>query len=349
MLKNLALLLTSFAFALAALEIAIRARAVPIPDHVHFSDGWWKERWQRFDRYMNPREFVDIDPELGWVPAPDLEDVPYQGARISTNAAGMRGPREVEPVKERPRVVAIGDSYTFGQCVGDEETFPARLQQRLPGAEVLNLGVMGYAHGQMLMRLRRDGLPHDPDVVLLGFHPMDIRRSGLCFRDYAKPCFRLVDGELAPPANLPIEPPAAYADDLRLLNYGRMLVEHLAYERRKETAKDLTRSLVRTMARESREAGARFAMVYLPRPRDLEREEPIGSYLAAALCEQSDFPCISPKERIRKALDGRDPEPHFECHYSAEVQAHIGAEVAEALGALWPERVGLETPPTPRG
>jgi hypothetical protein len=57
------------------------------------------------------------------------------------------------------------------------------------GTEVLNLGVHGYGHDQMLLYLREEGLRYRPDVVLLGFVQIDMPRNQLSFRDYAKPRF----------------------------------------------------------------------------------------------------------------------------------------------------------------
>ncbi|MCW8137949.1 MAG: hypothetical protein KIT58_03500 [Planctomycetota bacterium] len=95
---------------------------------------------------------------------------------VSTNSRGLRGRRE--DAAPRPpgarRIVALGDSFTWGQSVEEEETFPARLEAR--GVEVPDLGVIGYGPGQMLLRLRRDGLPLEPDVGRAhGFLVVDAR------------------------------------------------------------------------------------------------------------------------------------------------------------------------------
>ncbi len=44
----------------------------------------------------------------------------------------------------RPRVVFIGDSFTEGQGVREEDTFIAQLRPRLPDAELINCGRRGY-------------------------------------------------------------------------------------------------------------------------------------------------------------------------------------------------------------
>ena len=43
------------------------------------------------------------------------------------------------------RILFLGDSYTFGDNVSDNETYPFYLQQMLPNTEVINMGGMGMA------------------------------------------------------------------------------------------------------------------------------------------------------------------------------------------------------------
>ena len=72
-------------------------------------------------------------------------------ARMSTNEHGFRG--SFPPRARRPgvkRVVAIGDSFTFGLGAEDGETYPAQLEVELERrrgdgrAEVLNLSAPGW-------------------------------------------------------------------------------------------------------------------------------------------------------------------------------------------------------------
>ena len=104
----------------------------------------------------------------------------------------------------------LGDSFTFGEDVGDDETYSHHLEQLLPGTEVINLGVHGYGHDQMLIYLREEGVRYRPDVVILGFLTGDMERNVLSFRDYAKPRFVLDGGKLAL-RNSPVPPPAEMA------------------------------------------------------------------------------------------------------------------------------------------
>jgi hypothetical protein len=93
-----------------------------------------------------------------------------QAKTIFVNRKGYRG-REHDLARTPgvARVVMLGDSITFGPGVDDTETFSHRLDSLPNGPEVVNLGVMGYGTDQELLKLEREGLAFDPDVVILHF------------------------------------------------------------------------------------------------------------------------------------------------------------------------------------
>jgi hypothetical protein len=115
---ELLLLLASALLCVGALEVAIRAGWAPFPEYVP-SSGWRRERWMReraAGRSITVHHRIDRhDPLLGWTLIENLDGVPVLGARVSSNSQGMRGRREY-PREPGPglRVVALGDSFTFG-------------------------------------------------------------------------------------------------------------------------------------------------------------------------------------------------------------------------------------------
>lgn len=99
------------------------------------------------------------------------------GARwsYSTNSMGLRGPELAPPGAGRRRVLALGDSYTFGWAVEDAEPYPRVLEELLaegPGGvrfEVVNAGTPGYNTVQQAAYLAEIWDRVRPDVVVLGF------------------------------------------------------------------------------------------------------------------------------------------------------------------------------------
>ena len=95
------------------------------------------------------------------------------GTRFQTNALGLRG----DQVRDdgSVRILAVGDSCTWGWQVAQDQSYPAVLQRLLDermGAgrhQVINAGVPGYTSYQGLLYLRERGLRLDPHIVIVGF------------------------------------------------------------------------------------------------------------------------------------------------------------------------------------
>lgn len=88
------------------------------------------------------------------------------------------------------RVVTIGDSFTFGYDVADDETYSFYLETSLENSEVLNMGVTAYGIDQAVLKYLQYGSQYKPDVVILGVLPHDYLRAGLPFFSYSKPVFK---------------------------------------------------------------------------------------------------------------------------------------------------------------
>lgn len=121
-----------------------------------------------------------MGPGICWTLKPNLVDYPVKGRcwgrdvsfSVSTNAEGLRGPA-LAPAGEKIRLLALGDSTTFGLGVNNDETWPAQmaaaLNSRGGGAafEALNAGVSGTSTFQALVYLDKRGLSFGPAAVLV--------------------------------------------------------------------------------------------------------------------------------------------------------------------------------------
>ncbi len=143
--------------------------------------------------------FEMYDRTKGWALIPNIQEMIILDNRVlNTNSKGFRGKTDYAPGPHpgKLRIMVLGDSFTFGDGVSDDETYPAYLQRMIPDAEIINLGVRGYGHDQMLIQLQEEGFKLRPDVVILGFLTDDMERNLLRFRSYAKPMFVVDDGRL---------------------------------------------------------------------------------------------------------------------------------------------------------
>ncbi|MGR9106723.1 MAG: SGNH/GDSL hydrolase family protein [Gammaproteobacteria bacterium] len=127
-----------------------------------------------------------------WDLIPGASAVANTGATYRINS---RGCRDREYSLEKPegifRILALGDSFTFGMGVEAEDTYPKQLEEILNGkgypVEVINCAVVGYDMWQHKVALREKALVYHPDLVMLGifvndlmfsYPPPEIRKPG---------------------------------------------------------------------------------------------------------------------------------------------------------------------------
>lgn len=162
--------------ALIAAEIGIRGMRYFFPEHplltkiLTYSDlkmavgGWYA-----------PSEFNSFSLATNYVGTqPSMEQVGKLN-RTTTNSLGLRN-REVP--REKPtgtfRILVLGDSYTFGVYLGDNETYPAVLENILKArgvsVEVMNAGFAdGFCPDEHYSWLSNTGLKFKPDLVIYGY------------------------------------------------------------------------------------------------------------------------------------------------------------------------------------
>lgn len=144
---------------------ATRAHQVPM----ELLDGTWLDGASRFYRYR-----------------PSAVGTSH-GHPFTVNRAGFRGP-EI-PARDRTvfRIVVVGDSFTAGVGVTDEECYPRVLEARLREAyptrqsEVVNLGVEGFETVQEARLLREMIDELQPDLVVVGVFSND---TNVSYRHY---------------------------------------------------------------------------------------------------------------------------------------------------------------------
>jgi hypothetical protein len=165
--------------------------------------------------------YIAFDQQLGWTVSPSTSR-PANSATYTSNSAGMRASREyaLTPPETGVRLAAFGDSFTHCDDVENDECWTAQLEADIPGTEVLNFGVSGYAPDQAWLRYQSEGRAYRPCAVMIGFMVENVNRMVNRFRPFYQPDTGITLGkpryllqgdgiELLP---LPATSPLDYAD-----------------------------------------------------------------------------------------------------------------------------------------
>jgi hypothetical protein len=123
------------------------------------------------------------DPELGWKLIPNAQFLATTSEFSVIYKINSQGLRDKEyPIikpKGKIRLVALGDSFTFGEGIPYSKRFTDISERNLPNLEIINFGVPGYGLDQSILLFERKGLQFSPDFVILFINdPLTSRASG---------------------------------------------------------------------------------------------------------------------------------------------------------------------------
>lgn len=127
---------------------------------------------------MNARQFDRLPGIFAPNQVVDDRRIPQLAVVVTVDSFGYRGPDL--PRRKAPgevRILAVGDSFVFGDYVADDSTFPIQLERRLrphcPGVRVINAGLGGTTITEHQPLLER-ALALAPDYVILLFSENDV-------------------------------------------------------------------------------------------------------------------------------------------------------------------------------
>jgi lysophospholipase L1-like esterase len=170
----------------------------------------------------------------GWHHEPNSTDLFVKldfAQEIHINSHGLR---EREIPYEKPagvlRILMVGDSYTAGFEVKEEERFSRVVEDELTRrgirVQTVNAGVRGWGTDQILLFLQDEGLRYEPDLVVYAWNSNDLTDNQTIhrpFRVYGKPWFvAQADGSVEP-RGIPV-PHYSYRQDIRVGDDGEPVV-----------------------------------------------------------------------------------------------------------------------------
>lgn len=162
-LLNLALLGGSVLLALGLAEGMLRVFPGLMPEEARL-----KMHWREL---VSEKVSTIEDSYLGFLYPPDFRhELGRDDVRFSFTT-DEKGFRNRGPWPSSADIVVVGDSWTFGYGVEDQEAWVIQVDRRLPGTSVVNLGLIGAAPQQYARIYEIFGRPLRPKLLIYGLFP----------------------------------------------------------------------------------------------------------------------------------------------------------------------------------
>ena len=171
---NAALVVGSVFITLITIEIALRI--ISALDY-NYLDNLVSKKQLVETREIRLGDIIRLHPDnnIVYELRPNTKGI-FTGQHISINSLGMRDKeRNLKKPSGTFRIIALGDSHTFGWGVRQEESFPTVLENLLTTRdpsrrfEVMNLGVPGYNTVQEVQVFSTKADELSPDMVVINF------------------------------------------------------------------------------------------------------------------------------------------------------------------------------------
>ena len=347
-IKNWLLALVAFALSLGAAELVLRWWVEPSRIYSSLRElpaaNAWKNRVRYWERYHERgTSGLAHDPMLGW-------DHDIAGDRIRGNATYAAPPQD----DSGTRIVAIGDSYTYGNEVEAHENFAALLDAQ-SGVQVLNMGVPGYGVGQAFLKWREHGRQYRPDVVVFGIYVDDYERASVTFSSAAKPRLVLRNGEIAvegQPVPTPAEALTRIAAELdervRVVDAVRnILLKARTGAEARETYFTEMDAVVRAMLQSllaSLNDAQRLLVVHIPRAEAFVKPDPFRTEMSARLTSiytQLGIDHIDLGEEFLRGRSARDAFMDLYVHRPSGSVGHLSPAGHQVVADLVASRLTL--------
>lgn len=323
--------------------------------------------------------FHEYNGELGWKLIPDYKSRFVHrdfSVEMTTNSDGFRDDEyDVENKGGKVRVVSLGDSFTWGWGVEDDEVYMQVAESLLDGFEIINMGQNGYGTGQQLLLFNRYGKKYSPDLVTVGFVLNDIDDN---ISGRGKPLFDIVDGNLTHSEIPQQESLEIRVKSWLVKNSHLFVLANFGYERLSRWLKQKFKSspngrrqaryprfaidldeeqdkkwmiLEKILNELKRETGSEVLVFYIPNRIQIEsdRSEYVDIVNApetydidfpnkklGEIAERNDVYYVDLVDRLRQEYeDGKKPYFEHDGHFSKDGHQIAGEELANALNEIF--------------
>lgn len=175
---NILLTITAFCFWLIIAEIGLRV--------------FYNPKYLAVTENIMGSSAFRYDSELGWFPTENHSGI-FTASRPISYSHNSLGFRDIEiEHSDKPSILFIGDSFTWGFDAEQEERFTNLLSDQLAEYQVFNAGVNGFGTDQQFLLLKKFYAEFDPDYVFLTYFSENDRidnSSNVRHGGYYKPYF----------------------------------------------------------------------------------------------------------------------------------------------------------------
>ena len=226
-------------------------------------------------------------PAYGWTMRPGN----WESPDVRVGPLGrLPGRTALRPAAGRPWVVAYGDSFTFGDEVGDDDTWVNLVDRAWPHAVVENRGVLGWGTDQVLLRARDDlARGERPGLVLVGVNAVSLMRTDEQVGAWLKPW---LTGNLVP-VGQPVPNPDELVTGVMWRPWSVDLARVVLARRRPPLRSETATMILDGLWALFLDNGVPFTLVWLPQGQDWEA--PAGSRerrLFLEWCDLRKAPCV---------------------------------------------------------
>ncbi len=159
-------------------------------------------------RVSGDEAIIQYDPDLGVIYQPNVNkpDLYAPGVGLRTNSQSFRAHQDytTEIPAGKQRLLCVGDSFTVGEGVANDQTWCHLLGELDTALETINLGQGGYGLDQMYLRYLREAERFQHNVVVFAFIANDLERMDLKHMRGARKPFLTLEGDRLVALNQPV-------------------------------------------------------------------------------------------------------------------------------------------------
>jgi len=260
----------------------------------------------------------------------------YQAAGVTHDEHGYRVTGEARATTSRQRIVAIGDSFTYGLGVEDQSTYAAVLSRKTD-SEVVNMGVNAYGIDQAILAWEQHGIAFKPQAVVLGYFYDDLHRAASQLREFPKPRFTLSpQGDLQLHATPDCRNAISMSSEWRLpklaaWSWGKFRDRFFGYPTAfLEERLSLGRALLQRLRDTTQAVGAELIVLLIPHCQH-PKEGAYADWIIRRTksdCETLKISCIDFREGFRHDLYGAN------CHWSVIGHELAATRISQILNSI---------------